>query len=137
MLVALAGTAAVLAVQTEANRELKAANNDLYNANARVTESNTNLAAANQRERERFDLAMSAIKVFHGEVSEDLLMKEKQFEALRTKLLRGAADFYDKLLVLLKGQTDPKSRAALGKAYDELGELTGKIGNQPRRWPCT
>ena len=131
VLVALAGTAAVLAVQTQANRELKAANADLAIANVQVTEANTNLEAANERERERFDLAMSAIKLFHGEVSEDLLMKEKQFEALRTKLLRGAADFYGKLEGLLKGQTDPKSRAALGKAYDELGELTGKIGNKP------
>ena len=109
----------------------KAANADLAIANAQVKKSNADLAAANQRERERFDLAMSAIKLFHGEVSEDLLMKEKQFEALRTKLLRGAADFYGKLEGLLKSQTDPKSRAALGKAYDELGELTGKIGNQP------
>jgi tetratricopeptide (TPR) repeat protein len=74
---------------------------------------------------------MSAIKLFHGEVSEDLLLKERQFEALRTKLLRGAADFYGKLEGLLKGQTDPKSRAALGKAYYELGELTGEIGNKP------
>ena len=96
-----------------------------------MTEANTNLAAANVRERERFDLAMSAIKLFHGEVSEDLLMKERQFEGLRTKLLRGAANFYGKLLVMLKSQTDPKSRAALGKAYAELGDLTGVIGNQP------
>jgi len=131
VLVALAGTAAVLAVQTQANGELTAANADLNIANSRVREANTNLAAANQREHERFDLAMSAIKLFHGEVSEDLLMKERQFEGLRTKLLRGAADFYGRLLGLLKGQTDPKSRAALGKAYDELGELTAKIGNQP------
>jgi eukaryotic-like serine/threonine-protein kinase len=131
VLVALAGTAAVLAVQTQANRELQAANADLYIANGRVTEANTNLAEANQRERERFDLAMSAIKLFHGEVSEDLLMKERQFEGLRTKLLRGAADFYAKLEGLLKGQSDPVSRAALGKAYAELGELTAKIGNQP------
>jgi tetratricopeptide (TPR) repeat protein/tRNA A-37 threonylcarbamoyl transferase component Bud32 len=131
VLVALAGTAAVLAVQTQANRELKTANADLFIANGRVTEANTNLAAANVREQERFDLAMSAIKVFHGEVSEDLLMKEKQFEGLRTKLLRGAADFYAKLEGLLKGQTDLKSRAALGKAYDELGELTAAIGNKP------
>ena len=57
MLVALAGTAAVLAVQIESNRELKAANTELYSANARVTESNTNLAAASVRERERFELA--------------------------------------------------------------------------------
>jgi tRNA A-37 threonylcarbamoyl transferase component Bud32 len=130
VLVALAGTGAVLAVQTQANRELKAANNDLYIANSKVTEANTNLAAANRRERERFDLAMAAIKLFHGEVSEDLLMKERQFESLRANLLRGAADFYGKLLALLKGQSDPISRAALARAYDELGDLTRKIGNK-------
>ena len=60
---------------------------------------------------------MDAIKLFHGEVSEDLLLKEKQFEGLRTKLLNGAADFYGRLEALLKGQTDRESRAALGKAY--------------------
>jgi hypothetical protein len=53
---------------------------------------------------------MSAIKLFHGEVSEDLLMREKQFEGLRTNLLRGAADFYGTLEGILKGQTDPMSR---------------------------
>ena len=73
---------------------------------------------------------MDAIKLFHGEVSEDLLMKEKQFDGLRTKLLKGAADFYGRLEVLLKGQTDRESRAALGKAYVDLAELTGKIGDQ-------
>jgi tetratricopeptide (TPR) repeat protein/tRNA A-37 threonylcarbamoyl transferase component Bud32 len=131
VLMALAGTGAVLAVQTKANYDLKQANADLAVANAQVKKSNADLEVANQRERERFDLAMSAIKMFHGEVSEDLLMKEKQFEALRTKLLRGAADFYGKLEGLLKGQTDSKSRAALGKAYEELGDLTGKIGKKP------
>ena len=77
LVVALAGTGAVLAVQTRANRDLRAAN--------------TALDAANRREHARFDLAMEAIKLFHGEVSADLLLKEKQFETLRTKLLRGAA----------------------------------------------
>ena len=57
---------------------------------------------------------MEAIKLFHGEVSQDLLLKEKQFEALRTKLLRGAARFYGKLEGLLKGQEDSSSRKALG-----------------------
>ena len=67
---------------------------------------------------------MDAIKLFHGEVSEDLLLKESQFEGLRTKLLKGAADFYGRLEGLLKGHADRESRAALGKAYDELGNLT-------------
>src|SRR5262249_41878445 len=77
------------------------------------------------------ELAMSAIRLFHGEVSEDLLMKEKPFEGLRTKLLRGAADFYDKLESLLRHQNDPKSREALGRSYYELADLTGKIGRVP------
>jgi len=59
-----------------------------------------------------------------------LLMKEKQFEGLRTKHLKGAADFYGRLEGLLKDQIDRESRSALGRAYDKLGELTEKIGDQ-------
>jgi eukaryotic-like serine/threonine-protein kinase len=117
VLMTLAGMTAVLAVQARANSELK--------------QSNAALAAANDRERARFALAMDAVKLFHGEVSEDFLLKEKPFEALRTKLLRGAADFYNRLEGLLKGQSDRPSRTALARAYDELAELTEKIGSKP------
>jgi serine/threonine-protein kinase len=117
LLVALAGMFSVLVVQARANSEL--------------TRSNDALAAANERERARFALAMDAVKLFHGEVSEDLLLKEKPFEGLRTRLLRGAAGFYNKLEGLLAGQTDRPSRRALAQAYDELAELTEKIGAKP------
>ena len=82
--------------------------------------NNADLDAANGRERQRFNLAMDAIKLFHGEVSQDLLLKEKQFEGLRGKLLRGAADFYGKLEGLLEGQTDP-SRARPGQGLYRAG----------------
>jgi serine/threonine-protein kinase len=108
-LMALVGLAVVLGLQSRANRALR---------------------AANERETARFDLAMDAIKLFHGEVSEDVLLKEQQLDGLRTKLLRGAADFYGKLEELLQGQTDPRSRAALGKAYAELGDLIDQIGSK-------
>jgi eukaryotic-like serine/threonine-protein kinase len=117
VLVALVGTAAVLAVQTRANADLMSAN--------------FALALANEREKQRFDLAMEAIKLFHGEVGDDLVLKADQFKPLRDKLLRGALDFYGKLEQLLKGQPDPASRGAIGNAYFELGELTAKIGNKP------
>jgi eukaryotic-like serine/threonine-protein kinase len=130
VLVALAGTAAVLVVQTQANDRLQQANTSLMVSNGLVNNANAELKSANQREKQRFDLAMDAIKFFHGEVSEDLLLKETLFAGLRTKLLRGAADFYGRLEGLLAGQTDRESRAALGKAYAELGELTAKIGDQ-------
>jgi serine/threonine-protein kinase len=117
VLVALAGMFSVLVVQARANSEL--------------ARSNAALATANDRERARFALAMDAVKLFHGEVSEDFLLKEKPFEALRTKLLRGAAGFYSKLEGLLAGQTDRPSRTMLARAYDELAELTDKIGSKP------
>ena len=75
--------------------------------------ANDALAEANSRERERFALAMDAVKLFHGEVSEDFLLKEKPFESVRTKLLRGAAEFYSKLERRLEGQTDRPSRTVL------------------------
>jgi serine/threonine protein kinase/tetratricopeptide (TPR) repeat protein len=117
VLVALAGTFSVLVVQARANSDL--------------IRSNNALAAANDRERARFALAMDAVKLFHGEVSEDFLLNEKPFGALRTRLLRGAAGFYSKLEGLLAGQTDWPSRTMLARAYDELAELTAKIGSKP------
>ena len=128
---ALVGTAVVLGVQTRANRDLNAANLNLALANTRVTRANTDLIAANQRETARFDLAMDAIRTFHTGVSQDLLLKEKPFDGLRTNLLRGAANFYGTLEAQLEGQSDRPSRAALGTAYDELGGLTDTIGQKP------
>ena len=128
---AFIGTAAVLAVQTQANADLTIANGLLSASNVRERKNNDKLIASNERKRARFELAMAAIKLFHGEVAEDLLLKERQFEGLRYKLLRGAADFYGKLEALLKAQTDRASRLELGRAYYELGELTARIGNKP------
>lgn len=122
-LAVVGGLAAVLAVQRRANADLQAANEE-------VTQANRELQASNEREAQRFGLAMDAIKVFHGEVSEDLLLKEKKFEGLRTKLLRGAADFYRKLEGQLKDQNDPKSREALAVAYETLADLMDKIGSK-------
>ena len=95
-----------------------------------MTRSNADLQAANERERQRFDLAMEAIKLFHGEVSEDLLLKEKQFAGLRAKLLRGRPTSTASWRACWRARPTRQSRAALGRAYFELGELTAQIGNQ-------
>ena len=131
LLAGLLGLSVVLAVQTQANGRLKQANIDLAVANRLVTKANADLKLANAREKQRFDLAMEAIKLFHGEVGDDLVLKADQFKPLRDKLLRGALDFYGKLEGLLKGQPDKGSRGAMGNAYFELGELTAKIGDKP------
>ena len=137
VLAALFGTGAVLAVQTNANGVLKQANRALVisnmremRANASLTQANLALADAKDRETMRFGLAMEAIKLFHGEVGDDLVLKADQFKPLRDKLLKGAAGFYGKLEGLLKDQPDRVSRKALGDAYFELGDLTAKIGDR-------
>ena len=117
----------MLAVQTRANANLHAANTELAVANTKVTRANADLAASNERERARFALAQEAIRTFHTGVSEDVLLKQKEFKALRTKLLRGAREFYQKLEGLLQGHEDRESRLALGRAYFQVGELTRQL----------
>jgi serine/threonine protein kinase len=131
ILVALVGLGAVLAVQARATVRLRQANADLATANAEVSKVNSELQAANERERQRFDLAIEAIQRYHTDVSEDFLLKQDQFKDLRDRLLRDAVEFYRKLEGLLSGQADARSRRALGRAYEEVGELTDKIGSIP------
>jgi tetratricopeptide (TPR) repeat protein len=109
MLVALVGLATVLAVLGWAHRDL---------------------SAAHLRERARFDLAVEAIRSFHTGVAEDLLLREPQFQSLRTRLLQEAREFFGKLETLLQDQRDPRSRRSLGQAYEELASLTQEIGSK-------
>ncbi len=130
LIVAVVGLTTVLVVQTRANVALTAANARLELSNRREVEANANLKAANDRERARFALAQEAIRTFYTGVSEDLLLKQKEFDTLRTKLLRGARGFYQRLEALLEGQKDRESRLALGRAYRDVGELTSLIGSR-------
>ena len=127
----MVGLAGVLAVQSRANSRLESKNNELDKANHLKDEANAGLVEANDRVQARFDLAREAIRSFQQGVNEDDMLKGKELKALRNKLLRSAAGFYEKLEKLLQGQTDRPSRAILAQSYFELGELTEKIGIKP------
>jgi len=99
-------------------------------ARADLAAKNAALAEEQAKVEARFELAQKAIALFHTGVSEDMLLKNAEFKELRTKLLKEAAGFYADLEKLLAGQTDAKSQKALAAAYFQLGELTGKIGDQ-------
>ena len=130
ILAGVIGLAAVLAVQARLNSDLRAKNRQLATASMRIAEANAGLAEANRQVQARFDLAMEAIRTFHTGVSEDVLLKQKELEELRTKLLRSAREFYRKLESQLRGQTDWRALEALGGAYDEIGRLSDKIGSK-------
>ena len=128
LVVATVGLASVLAVQARANGDLKKANGQLTESVQRETKANAELAAANTQVQARFDLALEAIKTFHTGVSEDVLLKNDNLKPLRDRLLKDAAEFYQRLGGQLSGQADRGSRRALGQAYSEMAGLAGKIG---------
>ncbi len=113
MLVAVVGLAAVLATEARANREL---------------------TAANGRERARFDLAMESINAFHAAVSQDLLLREPQFEPLRGKLLRGRANFRSSSRCFSKARPTAALESRWGRPMASWpSSLTGSA-QRPKRW---
>jgi serine/threonine protein kinase len=136
VLVALAGTATVLWVQTQANRDLSQANNALAasitrerKAYADLANANATVVQANEREQQKSDLALEAIRRFHTNVSGDFLLQQDQFKDLRDRLLRDAVVFYRKLEGLLADHLDVRSRRAVARAYEEVGDLVYTIGS--------
>jgi tetratricopeptide (TPR) repeat protein len=130
VLAVIGGLLAVLAVQAQSRRELEAKNRELDQEQAKVKARNEELAEQQKELEARFETAQKAIATFHTGVSEDFLLKNEQFKALRTKLLKEAAVFYSELENLLAGKADAKSRKLLADGYFQLGELTAKIGDR-------
>jgi eukaryotic-like serine/threonine-protein kinase len=116
LVMAVIGLASVLTVQAWANSALAA--------------KNAELARSVEREQQRFDLALEAIKSFTDGVREDESLKNPGLERLRTKLLGRSQDFYRKLEGLLGDQADRRSQEALALSYIDLGRITDRVDNK-------
>ncbi len=137
VLVALVGTAVVLTVQTRANTKLRASNAKLAVANADVTRANNELAVSNGRERARFALAQDAIRMFHTGVSEDLLLKQKEFGPLRTKLLRGRRSSTGSWRGCWAARRTETRGWRSGVPTSKWASSRGTSIRRRMRWPCT
>ena len=84
------------------------------------------------RRRRGSHCALDAIRTLHTGASEDLLLKEPQFEAIRNKLLRTVLDFYRKLQEEMEppGVTDPSARADLADSYVAVATITAATGSK-------
>ena len=102
-MMAVVGLTAVLAVQARANTALTVANTRLEASNQREVKANADLKAANERERTRFALAQDAIRTFYTGVSEDLLLKQKEF-GTQTSFCVGPGNFTRGWKVYLRGK---------------------------------
>ncbi len=122
------GLSAILVVQTQAKTDIARALVNETRASRALAGANEGLARSRAAVQARYELAVDAIKTFHTGVSEDFLLKEEKFKALRDRLLRSASDFYGKLGALLGKEADAASRRALAAANFELAGLTAKVG---------
>jgi serine/threonine-protein kinase len=135
LLMALVGTAAVLAVQAAANASLsasltreKAARKELAGANIELQESNTRERESRERAQRRFELARQAIEQYYTGASEDVLLKQPELVALRKNLLGTALAFYKRLQAELEGPDDPATRTELASAFTRVGQITADVG---------
>jgi serine/threonine-protein kinase len=97
-----------------------------------VTRAYRDQVRANQSAERRFGLAMAAIERYYAGASQDLLLKQPQFAALRKQLLGTPREFYQKLSAELEEEADrgPQAQAELARAYFGLGMLCASLGEK-------
>jgi serine/threonine-protein kinase len=88
----------------------------------------TRTAAARAHAEEHFQLAKDAVDRYLNTVTEDQRLKEKDFFALRQKLLETAVPFYERLAAAKAG--DPEQEAARGEAYYRLAFVRDQLGER-------
>jgi serine/threonine-protein kinase len=119
VVVALAGTAAVLAVQTRANRELRAANEQ--------TRQERDLARHHfELAQQNFVLARKAVDDYLSRVGQNPLLKEQGLHALRQELLEAALGYYRDFL--RQRGDDPSLRADAAAAQERVGDIQNELG---------
>jgi serine/threonine-protein kinase len=112
LVVALAGTATVLAVQTRANGELRAAN--------RQTLKERDLA------RQNFDLARRAVDDYLTHVGQNPLLKEHGLHEVRQELLEAALRYYREFL--RQRGDDPSLTVDAAAAHERVGDIMIDLG---------
>jgi serine/threonine-protein kinase len=112
VLVALVGTATVLSVQTRANQDLRAANEQ--------TRRERDLA------RQNFDLARHAVDDYLTRVGQNPLLKEQGLHDLRHDLLEAALRYYQEFL--RQRADDPSLRLETAVAHERVGNIFHELG---------
>jgi serine/threonine-protein kinase len=148
--VAIAGLAAVLAVQAQANRELMGTNARLRDAilneqrvsdglraavgremetNRRLTDANARERKAREQAQERFALALDAIEAGTKGVSGAALL-DPASQKFHRERIEAALGFYRRLRSSLEAGAgeDSKALAELARTYHRMAALSGELG---------
>jgi serine/threonine-protein kinase len=120
LLVALAGTAGILAVQTQANR-------DLREANQRTLQERDLARHHFELAQQNFQLARRAVDDYLTRVGENPLLKEQGLHDLRQELLEAALRYYGEFLN--QRGYDPSLRAEAAAAQERVGDIQIELGH--------
>jgi serine/threonine protein kinase/tetratricopeptide (TPR) repeat protein len=121
---------AAYAAEAEQRREAQEQRDRAQAAERQAQQRLEESLRAQERARERFRLARAAVDQFHTRVADSPELKAQGQEALRTRLLEGAADFYEKLV--REEADDPGVRAERGRGYARLARLYSQTGRTDR-----
>jgi tetratricopeptide (TPR) repeat protein len=127
VLIALVGgTAAVIAIQSHANRRLAA-------TNKKLRQSNNNLAIERQRVEVRERQAVEAIQRYGDAIANEPALKNSpELKDLRRRLLREPIGFFHSLREQLEqdARSRPESLEALSAAAYQQGRLSYEVGDR-------
>jgi serine/threonine-protein kinase len=119
VLVALAGTLTVLAVQSRANRDLRAANAQTRRERD-LARQNYDLAQQN------FGLARKTVDDYLTRVGQNPLLKEQGLHELRQELLGAALGYYRDFL--RQRGDNPSLRVEAAAAHERVGDIQIELG---------
>ncbi len=106
-------------------------------ARERVEEAFTKQMRARSVAEGRLNLALDAVRAYHNEVSDDILLKRPEFGELRKKLLHWPLTFYQKVSELAGPENqDPKNLATIIEMFARLGLITRDVGTQDQAIEC-
>jgi tetratricopeptide (TPR) repeat protein/tRNA A-37 threonylcarbamoyl transferase component Bud32 len=133
LLAVVAGTAAVIVVQTRANRALAKQNRALESTNINLAEQRRRADGQRSRAETRETQAIEAVKRFGDAVANERELKNNPaLEVLRKRLLKEPLAFLKDLRSRLQAEhdTNPDSLTRLAFACESLGRLTNQIGDK-------
>jgi serine/threonine-protein kinase len=136
VLMATAGLATILAMQTRANHTLRKVNDQLRAASERESLANASLRAANgevvrqsQLARRNFLKARQAVDDSFTRISENALLKSPLpgLQPLRKELLESTLRYYQDFVG--EAADDPAVRSELAAAYLRAGSIDAELGS--------
>jgi serine/threonine-protein kinase len=131
VLVGLVALSIAYSRESAINARLAAANRQLQATNAELVEAKDRATKAKSISDQRLETTLQAIEDYYSGVSQEVLLNQKEFLRLRTRLLEKPRQFYERLAAELASVSpqDARGWALLARGRSNLGRILQLIGH--------